>query len=388
MTDGPSNVVILGSTGSIGEQALQVIDRHPDKFRVVGLAARDEVDSIAGQVEKYQPRAVALGDEKCYSRLKDRLGDQCQIHMGLEGMCEIASLEDVDTVLVAVSGAVGILPTIAAINKSRRIALANKETLVAAGESVMNLAREKGAVVIPVDSEHSAIFQCLHGESRYLRNLWLTASGGPFRDYDQKQLANVTVDMALQHPNWKMGPKITIDSATLMNKGLEVIEAHHLFAVDYEHIKVLVQKESVIHSMVELVDGSFLGHLGAADMRIPIQYALTYPDRFDSPAVSLDFSEIGCIHFQKPDVVKFPLLQMAYQAGSQGGTLPAVMNAANEVAVNYFLNRRIKFLEIAELVAAVLEKHVFISKPDLEEIFAADSWARVYCASLIKKGEW
>jgi len=388
MSDRPSNVVILGSTGSIGEQALQVIDRHPDKFKVVGLAARDEVDTIARQVEKYQPRAVALGDEKCYSKLKAKLGGQCQIAMGLEGMCEIASLEDVDTVLVAVSGAVGILPTIAAINKSRRIALANKETLVAAGELVMNLAREKGAMLIPVDSEHSAIFQCLAGESKHLRNLWLTASGGPFRDFDQEQLANVTVDMALKHPNWNMGPKITIDSATLMNKGLEVIEAHHLFAVDYEHIKVLVHKESVIHSMVELVDGSFLGHLGVADMRIPIQYALTYPNRFDSPAASLNFSEIGCIHFQAPDVARFPLLQMAYQAGSQGGTLPAVMNAANEVAVNYFLNRRIKFLEIAELVAAVLEKHELISKPNLEEIFAADSWARVYCKSLIKKGEW
>ncbi len=388
MSDRPSNIVILGSTGSIGEQALQVIDRHPDKFRVVGLAARDEVDAIALQVEKYQPRAVALSDEKCYSKLKDKLAHPCHINMGLEGMCEIASLDNVDTVLVAVSGAVGILPTIAAINQSRRIALANKETLVAAGEYVMNLARTKGAMVIPVDSEHSAIFQCLQGETKHLRNLWLTASGGPFRDFDQEQLANVTVDMALKHPNWKMGPKITIDSATLMNKGLEVIEAHHLFAVDYEHIKVLVQKESVIHSMVELVDGSFLGHLGVADMRIPIQYALTYPARFDSPAAALDFSEIGCIHFQKPDMVKFPLLQMAYQAGRQGGTLPAVMNAANETAVNYFLNGRIKFLEIADSVAAVLEKHVLISNPDLEEIFAADSWAREYCHSLIKKGEY
>jgi len=387
MSNRPSNVVILGSTGSIGEQALQVIDQHPDKFKVVGLAARDEVDTIARQVEKYQPRAVALGDEKCYSKLKERLGNQCQITMGLEGMCEIASLENVDTVLVAVSGAVGILPTIAAIKQSRRIALANKETLVAAGDIVMNLAREKSATVIPVDSEHSAIFQCLQGESQYLRNLWLTASGGPFREYSLEQLADVTVDMALRHPNWKMGPKITIDSATLMNKGLEVIEAHHLFAVDYDHIKVLVHKESVIHSMVELLDGSFLGHLGVADMRIPIQYALTYPERFDSPAAVLDFSEIGSIHFQKPDLVKFPLLQMAYQAGRQGGTLPAVMNAANEVAVNYFLNHRIKFLEIAELVAAVLENHTFISSPDLEDIFAADHWAREYCHKLIKKGE-
>lgn len=387
MSDRPSNIVILGSTGSIGEQALQVIDKHPDKFRVVGLAARDEIDTIARQAEKYQPQAVALGDEKCYRGLKARLGNQCHINMGLEGMCTLAALEEADIVLVAVSGAVGILPTIAAINKSRRIALANKETLVAAGDLVMNLAREKGAVIIPVDSEHSAIFQCLHGEKHHLRNLWITASGGPFRDFNVEQLNDVTVEMALKHPNWKMGPKITIDSATLMNKGLEVIEAHHLFAVDYDHIKVLVHKESVIHSMVELVDGSFLGHLGAADMRIPIQYALSYPDRFDSPAPGLDFSEVGCIHFEKPDLSKFPLLQTAYQAGRLGGTLPAVMNAANEVAVNNFLNRRIKFLDIAGLVSAVLDKHDLVSTPDLEEIFAADRWARAYCQSLIKKGE-
>ncbi|MEA4925397.1 MAG: 1-deoxy-D-xylulose-5-phosphate reductoisomerase [Syntrophomonadaceae bacterium] len=386
MSNRPSNVVILGSTGSIGEQALQVIDQHPDKFKVVGLAARDEVDAITRQAEKYKPRAVALGDESCYRLLQEKLGG-CDIVMGLAGMCEMAALDDVDTVLVAVSGAVGILPTIAAINRSRRIALANKETLVAAGEVVMDLARTQGAEIIPVDSEHSAIFQCLSGESKHLRNLWLTASGGPFRDYTREQLSQVTVDMALKHPNWKMGPKVTIDSATLMNKGLEVIEAHHLFAVDYDHIKVLVQKESVIHSMVELVDGSFLGHLGTADMRIPIQYALSYPDRFESPAAVLDFAEVGAIHFQKPDFIKFPLLQTAFQAGRQGGTLPAVMNAANEVAVGCFLNQQINFLEIAEMVAAVLDRHIMIPSPGLEEIFAADRWARDYCRQLIKKGE-
>lgn len=388
MSNGLKHIVILGSTGSIGEQALQVIDQHPDKFKVVGLAARDEVDTIVKQAEKYHPRAVALGEPACYNELKDRLGGRCHIAMGLDGLCEIAALENADTVLVAVSGAVGILPTIAAINKSRRVALANKETLVAAGEFVMELARVRGASIIPVDSEHSAIFQCLQGESKYLRNLWVTASGGPFRDYSREQLADVTVEMALKHPNWKMGPKITIDSATLMNKGLEVIEAHHLFAVDYDHIKVLVQKESVIHSMVELVDGSFLGHLGTADMRIPIQYALTYPDRFDSPAAVLDFAEVGSIHFEKPDPVRFPLLQTAYEAGRTGGTLPAVMNAANEVAVGYFLNHQIKFLDIAKTVEAVLDKHNMINNPALEEIFAADSWAREYCRQLIKKGEY
>lgn len=387
MSDRPINLIILGSTGSIGEQALQVVDMHPDKFKVVGLAARDEVDVLAQQAEKYKPRAVALGEDKYYGQLKKKLSDQVRLLVGTEGMCELASLEDVDTVLVAVSGAVGIRPTLAAINKSRRIALANKETLVAAGDLVMNLAQKMGSMIIPVDSEHSAIFQCLAGESKFLRNLWLTASGGPFRDFDQEQLENVTVDMALKHPNWKMGPKITIDSATLMNKGLEVIEAHHLFAVDYDHIQVLVQKESVIHSMVELVDGSFLGHLGVADMRIPIQYALTYPERFNSPAAQLDFSQLGCIHFQKPDTGKFPLLRTAYEAGREGGTMPAVMNAANEVAVKHFLNRNIGFMEITASVTKVMERHDVNYHPDLEEILLADVWAREFCQSLIVKGD-
>jgi 1-deoxy-D-xylulose-5-phosphate reductoisomerase len=360
---------------------------HPDKFRVVGLAARDEVDVLLRQVEKYQPLAVALGEEKYYGQLKMKLSDQVRLLVGTEGMCELASLEDVDTVLVAVSGAVGIRPTLAAIKKSRRIALANKETLVAAGDLVMNLAQKMGSMIIPVDSEHSAIFQCLAGESKFLHNLWLTASGGPFRDFDQEQMENVTLDMALQHPNWKMGPKITIDCATLMNKGLEVIEAHHLFAVDYDHIQVLVQKESVIHSMVELVDGSFLGHLGVADMRIPIQYALTYPARFASPADHLDFSQLGCIHFQKPDTSKFPLLRIAYEAGREGGTMPAVMNAANEVAVKHFLNRDIAFMDITALVEKVMARHDLIYHPVLEDILLADAWAREFCQSLIVKGD-
>lgn len=382
----PRKIVILGSTGSIGEQTLQVVDQHPDMFEVVGLAARDEVDALARQIEKYRPRAAGLGNEKYYGELKEKVGARVSLLMGMEGMCQIAALDEVDTVVVAMSGAVGILPTLAAIRRSRRIALANKETLVAAGDLVMKLAEENGAEIIPVDSEHSAIFQCLAGESRFLRNLWLTASGGPFRDFNAEQLATVTVEMALQHPNWQMGPKITVDSATLMNKGLEVIEAHHLFGVDYDHIQVLVQKESVIHSMVELVDGSFLGHLGVADMRIPIQYALSYPERLNSPAAVLDFSQVGCIHFQKPDTQLFPLLNLAYQAGRQGGTLPAVMNAANETAVNSFLHHQIQFLDIAVLVEKVMYQQELISHPSLDQIFAADSWARQYCQGLIMKG--
>ncbi len=386
MSEAIQNVVILGSTGSIGKQALEVIDLHPDKFKVVGLAARDEVDEIAQQADKYHPISVALGDEASYGALKNQLDREYNILVGLDGMCELAEQEGVDIVLVAVSGAIGILPTLSAINKSRRVALANKETLVAAGDIVMSLAREKKAEIIPVDSEHSAIFQCLAGEIRNLRNLWLTASGGPFREFSVDDLSRVTAAMALKHPNWKMGPKITVDSATLMNKGLEVIEAHHLFNVDYDHIKVLVQRESVIHSMVELVDGSFLGHLGVADMRIPIQYALSYPARMPSPAESLDFSQVGCIHFEKPDLVKFPLLAEAYEAGRTGGSMPAVMNAANEVAVNLFLKGEIGFLDIARLVQKVMNDHETMAKPSLEEIFEMDRWGRMYCLEQAKKG--
>lgn len=381
------NIVVLGSTGSIGEQTLQVVDKHPEKFRVVGLAARDEVELLASQVNKYRPLMAGLGEVSSYGQLKACLDSDIQIAMGIDGLCEMAGRADVDTVVIALSGAVGIMPTLAAIRQGKRIALANKETLVAAGDLVMQQAAEYGAEIIPVDSEHSALFQCLAGERPFLRNLWLTASGGPFRDFSLEQLAEVTVDMALQHPNWKMGPKITIDSATLMNKGLEVIEAHHLFGVDYDHIQVVIQKESVIHSMVELVDGSFLGHLGVADMRIPIQYALTYPLRLESPVPALDFSTLGCIHFQKPDTDKFPLLAIAYQAGRQGGTMPAVMNAANEVAVHSFLHHRLRFLDIACLVQETMAKHQWIAQPGIEDIFSADNWAREICQGLIKKGE-
>lgn len=377
------NLVILGSTGSIGRQALEVVDQHPDQYRVLGLAAKDELELLHEQVEKYQPEAVALGDAENYSKFKEMVGNGIKLSCGLEGMCELASLDNADTVLVALSGAVGIEPTLAAIKKSRRIALANKETLVAAGDIVMQAAREYQSPIMPVDSEHSAVFQCLQNDQAYVKNIWLTASGGPFRDYTQKQLDEVTVEMALSHPNWNMGPKISIDSATLMNKGLEVIEAHHLFGIDYDQIRVLVQKESVIHSMVELVDGSFLAHLGAADMRIPIQYALTYPHRYESPAAHLDFTQLGAIHFAAADQERFPALALALAAGRRGGTLPAVMNAANEVAVHAFLSRRAAFQQIPVLVEQVMQAHQIISTPNLDDILTADRWAREYCEHLI-----
>lgn len=379
------NIVILGSTGSIGRQALQVVDKHPDKFRVVALAAYSNTTRLAEQIKKYRPRAAAVGDSKCYRQLQDLVEGEVQVLAGTEGLNELAGMNEADTILIAVSGAVGIEPTLTAIKAGKRIALANKETLVAAGDIVMPLAAQKGTEIIPVDSEHSAVFQCLQGQTAYLHKIWLTASGGPFRNYTTEQLANVTVEMALKHPNWAMGPKITVDSATLMNKGLEVIEAHHLFEAAYDDIKVVVQKESVVHSMVELVDGSFIAHLGAADMRIPIQYALGYPERFASPARHLDFGLLGDINFQRPDTNKFPALALAYDAGRQGGTMPAVMNAANEAAVHCFLARQIRFIDIVPVVEKVMSQHIPVKDPALDDIMAADRWARKVSQEIMAK---
>lgn len=379
-----SNVIILGSTGSIGRQTLDVIRMHSDSFRVLGLAAKDEVQLLREQIELYQPEYISLADKESIKKLGELGGSGVKKALpGVEGLCELASLPEADIVLVALSGAIGILPTLAAIEARKRVALANKETLVAAGDIVMQEARQQGALIIPVDSEHSAIFQCLAGEARHLYRIWLTASGGPFRDFTREQLKAVDLEMALQHPNWSMGPKITIDSATLMNKGLEVIEAHHLFGVGYNEIEVLLQAESIIHSMVELQDGAFLAHLGRPDMRIPIQYALTYPERMESPVERLDFRTLGAIHFGCPDTQAFPALALAYEAGKAGGTMPAVLNAANEVAVNSFMQRRIDFARIPLLVERVMEMHDKVKQPDLDSILAADAWARVRCEELI-----
>jgi len=377
------NVVILGSTGSIGKQALDVVDKYPERFKVVGLAGKNKVSLLLEQIEKYHPAAVSVADDRAYGEIKDGAGSKVKVMSGMEGLCELVSMPEVDCVLVSVSGAVGIQPTLAGIKANKRIALANKETLVAAGDIVMQKVKEQGVLMIPVDSEHSAIYQCLAGEERHLKNIWVTASGGPFREFSHEELEGVTVEMALKHPNWAMGPKITIDSASLMNKGLEVIEAHHLFGVDYDRIKVLVQRESIIHSMVELVDGSFLAHLGVPDMRIPIQYALTYPERAESPAKSLDFTSLGSIHFDRPDTKKFPALELAYNAGKMGGTMPAVLNAANEVAVISFIKGKTGFTDIPVLVEKVMLKHSCVKNPGLEDILEADKWAREVCEGLV-----
>lgn len=370
------NVVILGSTGSIGLQTLDVIEKHADSFNLLGIAAKNEVSVLAQQIQRYHPAVAAVGDSSAYQELRSRTTEDCKILSGLEGLCEISSWPEADIVVIAVSGAIGIKPTLSVLQSGKRAALANKETLVAAGDIVMKSARDNKADIIPVDSEHSAVFQCLQGESQHLKKIWLTASGGPFKDLDKIQLDNVTVEMALKHPNWIMGPKITIDSATLMNKGLEVIEAHHLFGINYDKINVVVQRESIIHSMIELLDGSFLAHLGSHDMRIPIQYALTFPDRLVSSAPTLDFAALGALHFEAPDMEKFPALALAYQAGQVGGTMPAVLNAANEIAVNRFLTRDIAFTAIPRLVKKVMERHNSVKDPDLDSILQADEWAR------------
>lgn len=376
------NLVILGSTGSIGRQTLEVVERYPELFKVVGVAARDETELLLEQVNKFSPVWVGVSGSRAYQELKQRLPAGVHLVSGMEGLRELASLPLADMVVVALSGSVGIQPTLAAINAGKNIALANKETLVAAGDIVMDAVRRAGVALLPVDSEHSAIFQCLAGEEKHVKHLWLTASGGPFRDFSPEQLEGITPELALHHPVWKMGPKITIDSATLMNKGLEVIEAHHLFSTEYEQIQVVVHRESVVHSMVELVDGSFLAHMGVADMRIPIQLALSYPERLDSPGDPLDFPSLGSIHFEPVDTVRFPALDLAYRAGITGGTMPAVMNAANEVAVELFLKGKIGFKVIVALVERVMFRHTPIQKPGLETILEADTWARQQCLEL------
>ncbi|NLT19451.1 MAG: 1-deoxy-D-xylulose-5-phosphate reductoisomerase [Syntrophomonadaceae bacterium] len=380
------NIVILGSTGSIGLQALDVIARHNERFRVVGLAARNEVDVLKEQAEQFKPKAIAVGDNNAYPALKNSIAGNVELLSGMEGLSAIAAWPDADIILVAVSGAIGILPTLSAIKAKKQIALANKETLVTAGDLVMQEIKNNNINLIPVDSEHSAIFQCLAGEKDNLKKIWLTASGGPFRDFTLQELELVNVEMALCHPNWSMGPKITIDSATLMNKGLEVIEAHHLFGVDYNDIGVLIHPQSIVHSMVELVDGAFLAHLGAADMRIPIQYAFTYPDRLPSSAQYLDFTKLAALEFQAPDIKRFPALELAYEAGRTGGTMPAVLNAANEIAVQYFLGGKIGFTLIPRLVEQVMNRHDTISEPNLEEILSVDKWARILTEDIINRG--
>lgn len=375
------HISLLGATGSIGMQTLEVVDEHPETFQIVALSFGKNVKKGLEIIERFQPKLVAVQDEVVKSDLANVLiARDIKLVTGIEGLIEVATYPEADMMINAVLGSIGLEPTLAAIEAGKSIGIANKETLVTAGHIVMEKAAEKGVELLPIDSEHSAIFQALQGhDKKDVSRLILTASGGSFRDLSKKELKNVTIQDALNHPNWSMGAKITIDSATLMNKGLEVIEAHWLFNMPYQKIDVVVHKESIVHSLVEYHDKSVIAELGQPDMKGPIQYALSYPERLElTSRKRLNLWEVGSLHFEKVDMIRFKSLALAYQAGKIGGSLPTVLNAANEGAVHHFLEGRIKFLEIEELVEAALEQHQVIQHPDLATIQEVDKDARMF----------
>ena len=363
-------IAILGSTGSIGTQTLDVIAAHPEHFEVETLTANNNIDLLTRQAIRFQPNAVVIGNKELYSRLKEALSDYpIKVFAGYDAIAQVAALPSVDMALVAMVGFSGLTPVVKAIEAGKQIALANKETLVVAGELITNLALKHQVALLPVDSEHSAIFQCLQGEHYHpVEKIILTASGGPFRTKTPEELSRATKEEALRHPSWNMGAKITIDSATMMNKGLEVIEARWLFDIPAENIEVLVHPQSVIHSMVQFADGSVKAQLGVPDMRVPIQYALSYPYRLPSDFPRLDFSKYASLTFEKPDTQRFPALDLAYQALKEGGNRPCVMNAANEAAVETFLNGRIAFTDIPRWIERAMRQIAHIAKPALEQL--------------------
>ncbi|AMX85292.1 1-deoxy-D-xylulose 5-phosphate reductoisomerase [Geobacillus subterraneus] len=378
-------ISILGASGSIGTQTLDVIRAHPDKFRLAAASVGRNMEAARQLIVEFSPRLVAIADRGAYETLCSEYGGRTTIVYGEEGLIEAAVFPQADIVVTAIVGSVGLVPTLKAIEAGKTIALANKETLVVAGHLVTAAAEKHGVPLLPVDSEHSAIFQCLQGEKHeHVERLILTASGGSFRDRTREELAHVTVEEALCHPNWSMGAKITIDSATMMNKGFEVIEAHWLFRLPYERIEVVLHRESVIHSLVEFRDTSVLAQLGTPDMRVPIQYALTYPERLPlSVAKPLNLAALGALHFAPVDFDRYRCLRLAYEAGKRGGSLPAVLNAANEEAVAAFLAGRIPFLAIEEWIERALERHRPVSDPQLEEIREIDADTRAYVRSLL-----
>jgi 1-deoxy-D-xylulose-5-phosphate reductoisomerase len=372
-------ISILGSTGSIGTQVLDVASRLQDRVEVVALATQSNVALLAEQARRFRPALVSIGDSALLPELETRLAGLSGVAVvcGHEGWLQAATVDSADQVVVAVAGTPGLAPTLAAIAEGKEIALASKEVLVAAGEIVMRLAREMGVNVVPIDSEHSAIFQCLRGEkTEDVEKILLTASGGAFGRVPKEDLKDVTPEQALAHPTWRMGKKITIDSATLVNKGLEIIEAHWLFGVEADKIEVIIHPQSIVHSMVQYADGSVLAQMGLPDMRLPIQYALLYPERVNTQLPRLDLLEVGALTFEAPDMDKFRSLRLAYSAAAVGGTMPAVLNAADEVAVSLFLEREIGFLDIIEMVERVMSLHDPIFGPSLDDIVEADKWAR------------
>jgi 1-deoxy-D-xylulose-5-phosphate reductoisomerase len=382
-------LAILGSTGSIGQSALAVVAEHPQEFRVVGLAAGKNVGVLAEQIRAVRPDRVSVQDEAVARDLKESLAGHPSVEIlaGPEGAVSVAAAPEADLVVSAMVGAVGLEPTLAAVEAGKTLALANKETLVAAGPLVMSAVAARGAVLIPVDSEHSAIFQALEGQRREeVRRLWLTASGGPFRAWPKEKLATATPAQALKHPNWDMGAKITIDSATMMNKALEVIEASVLFGLPVSQIEVCIHPQSIIHSLVEFVDGSVLAQLGWPDMRLPIAYALNYPRRLPMNSEPLDLGKVAQLTFERPDFERFPALRLGYQAAETGGTMPAVLNAANEVAVAAFLNGLLPFPGITRVVEETMAAHTPGPLKNLAQVLAVNNWAREHAQDLVNRG--
>ncbi|MBG1242285.1 1-deoxy-D-xylulose-5-phosphate reductoisomerase [Nostoc sp. NZL] len=375
-------ITLVGSTGSIGTQTLDIVTQYPDQFRIVGLAAGSNVEMLAAQIRQFRPEIAAICSEDKLPALKEAIIDldpQPILLAGEAGVIEVARYGDAQTVVTGIVGCAGLLPTIAAIEAGKDIALANKETLIAGAPVVLPLVEKHGVKLLPADSEHSAIFQCLQGVPKAgLRKILLTASGGAFRDWDVEKLADVTVADALKHPNWSMGRKITVDSATLMNKGLEVIEAHFLFGLDYDNIEIVIHPQSIIHSLIELQDTSVLAQLGWPDMRLPLLYALSWPDRIYTNWERLDLVKAGNLTFREPDHQKYPCMQLAYAVGKAGGSMPAVLNAANEQAVALFLEEKIRFLDIPRCIEWVCDRHQNDNRanPSLDDILTADKWAR------------
>lgn len=385
--DTRKGLAVLGSTGSVGVNTLDVVAAHPDQFAVVTLTAHSNVDLLEQQARRFRPRLAVLFEEDKATLLRQRLhGLDIEVEAGLEGLCRAATYSGVQLVVSAVVGAVGLLPTIRAVEAGVDVALANKETLVMAGELVIRPEQPGWGQIIPVDSEHNAIFQALQGQQRAaLRRILLTASGGPFREWSLEAMRAASIADALNHPNWKMGRKITIDSATMMNKGLEVIEAHHLFQVSVEQVQVVVHPQSIIHSMVEFYDGSVLAQLGIPDMRVPISYALAYPERLPNTLPALDLFALQTLHFYPPDLERFPCLRLAFEAARIGGTMPAVLNAANEIAVQAFLDGMIPFLDIATVIEATMSQHTSAPLAEVAVALQADHWAREYARTAVKE---
>lgn len=383
----PKHLAILGSTGSIGTQALEVVRQHPDRFVVEVLTARDSVDLLIKQAIEFKPNAVVISNELHYRKLRDALDrHDIKVFAGEQSVADVVTFETVDMVLTALVGYAGLLPTLKAIQHGKHIALANKETLVVAGALVTEAAYRNKVMLLPVDSEHSAIFQCLAGERvNKPVKLILTGSGGPFRTFTDTMFDNITPEMALKHPTWQMGPKITIDSASLMNKGLEVIEAHWLFSIPAKDIQVVIHPQSIVHSAVEFTDGSVKAQLGLPDMRLPIRYALSYPERLVSPDPRFDFFNYSSLTFEKPDTVKFRNLALAFNAINQGGNMPCILNASNEVAVKSFLQGKIGFFAMSDLIEDCMQRVSFMAKPDLDQIIETDKATRQLAESLLSK---